>query len=231
MANQFTKDNNLRILCKCANPECGNEFLRTPSQLKRVKKNICCSRECNHKTNKSLTTKDKKKYTPEIIKFMKDNAVKLGFSGLAKELNISVGPLKNMFWKLRQLGHDMPYIRHFEEGATREVLIRGEMRTQMKVAGKWVLTERKKRGLKPLELRSKRKKPERKVRPPKPEKIVTSVIRRMPKKEPDRLPTRTVDVTQMKTVRVDSKTSIQVHRDIPDHIAIENWNRKYKKAS
>lgn len=214
----------------CANPECTNTFYRTLGQIKRAKKNICCSRECNHKTNKNLTNRGKKKYSDENIQFMKDNALTLGFSGMAAALGVEVSSLKSMFWKLRQLGHDMPYIRRCEDGSQREVMVRGEKRVKVKVDGRWILSERKHRALKPEELKKKRIKPERRVKPLKPEKIITSVIHKMPKKEEKKLATRVVDASQLKSVRIDAKTVIQVRKDVPDEVAISNWF-KNRKAS
>mgnify|MGYP000314171776 CR=1 FL=1 len=48
-----------------------------------------------------------------------------------------------------------------------------------------------------------------------------------PKKEVKTLPTRTIDPTSVKMVRVARNTHIQVAIDMPDEVAIDNWNKKY----
>jgi len=85
----------------------------------------------------------------------------------------------------------------------------------------------------PKEKKVKEKKPPKvRERPPKPVKVpkerATKHIKT--KDEPKQLPTRVIDGSRMKYVQVDSRTRIQVHIDIPDDVAVVNWNKKREKA-
>ena len=48
-----------------------------------------------------------------------------------------------------------------------------------------------------------------------------------PKKTIKAIPTRTIDPASVKMVRVARNTHIQVAIDVPDEVAIDNWNKKY----
>lgn len=50
-----------------------------------------------------------------------------------------------------------------------------------------------------------------------------------PKKEIKKLPTKVVDVTKMKLVRVSKTTHIEVPIDMPNEVAIEKWKKKYQQ--
>ena len=58
----------------------------------------------------------------------------------------------------------------------------------------------------------------------------TMPVPRTPKKEVVKLPTKQVDQSKMKSVRVDSRTTIQVPIEMEDSVAIDNWKKKYNKA-
>jgi len=48
-----------------------------------------------------------------------------------------------------------------------------------------------------------------------------------PPKEISRLPNKQIDMSQMKHVRIDSRTTIIVSRSIPDAQAISNYHKKF----
>lgn len=74
------------------------------------------------------------------------------------------------------------------------------------------------------------KEPRLRVRKPKPPKE-RSARHTMLKPEPVRLPNKKVNEAEMKYVKVDARTLIQVHKSIPDDIAIANWNKKREHAT
>ena len=72
----------------------------------------------------------------------------------------------------------------------------------------------------------------KKVKVPKPVPVKQpKVVSRRKEKNPELLvfKTRVVDPSTLKSVRVDSKTMIQVSVDIPDEVAIRNWEEKRKQ--
>jgi len=120
---------------------------------------------------------------------------------IADELGCKQNTLAYYLCTWRKHGDPIPK-RNFTlpDGTVKIRTKRGVQYQETKVDGKWVVTGR-----------------------------VTELKRKptAPRKEVKQLPTRTIDPASVKMVRVARNTHIQVSIDVPDEVAIDNWNKKY----
>lgn len=124
---------------------------------------------------------------------------------IAAELGCKHNTLAYYLCTWRKAGEPIPK-RNFAhpDGTVKIRTKRGVQYQETKVDGKWIpsgrITERKYKTM------------------PSPKE---------PKKEVKTLPTRKIDPTSVKMVQVARNTHIQVAIDVPDEVAIDNWNKKY----
>ena len=138
------------------------------------------------------------KAKPYVMQRVNDGAL---CKDIAGELGCKQNTLAYYLCTWRKAGDPIPK-RNFAlpNGTVKIRTKRGVQYKETKVDGKWVVTGRV------TELK------------PKAVKI---------KKEVKTLPTRTIDPASVKMVRVARNTHIQVAIDVPDEVAIDNWNKKY----
>jgi len=153
---------------------------------------------------------------------------------IAAELGVTQKSLASTMTWWRSKGIEIPNM-HYEapEGHIKTKGCKGVKYLQIKVNGKWKQIGRAEG--QPYKDRSEYRAPGgRKRMPNEPvtPRVVKGKIKTMPrckesKKEVEKLPTKVVDASKMKMVKVSKTTHIQVSVDIPDEIAIQNWNNKY----
>lgn len=120
---------------------------------------------------------------------------------IANELGCKQNTLAYYLCTWRKQGDPIPK-RNFTlpDGTVKIRTKRGVQYQETKVDGRWVVTGR------------------------------VTELKRKPnttKKEVKTLPTRKIDPASVKMVRVARNTHIQVAIDVPDEVAIDNWNKKY----
>ena len=156
------------------------------------------------------------------LKFIQGNLVRLGHEAMAKHIGVTVPSLKRQLSEWRRNGIDIPHLRTIKTGSITTRMSKGIKYEFLKTVTGWECLGR-------LTPYKNGEPPQNKPAKPRKECVETRTMRTLPK-EIKRLPDRVVDEKQMKLVKVDSKTHIQVDINTPDDVAISNWYKKMKRA-
>lgn len=142
------------------------------------------------------------KAKPYVMQRLSDGAL---CKTIAAELGCKQNTLAYYLCTWRKGGEPIPK-RNFTlpDGTVKIRTKRGIQYKETKLDGKWVVTGRI---------------TERKYN--------TMPSPKEPKKAIKAIPTRNIDPASVKMVRVARNTHIQVAIDVPDEVAIDNWNKKY----
>lgn len=165
---------------------------------------------------------DGKKAMPYVKKRLSEGAM---CKTIAEEIGMKQRTLAGMMSYWRTNGEDIPNMRYTApEGHTRTRLQKGVRYVEMKVNGKWKQMGRadgqpyKEKQILNTEPKTKPRVKHKRMPSPK-----------QPKKVTPTMPTRTVDPNTVKMVRVARNTHIQVPINMPDEVAIDNYQRKYAR--
>lgn len=171
-------------------------------------------------------------YTEEVNAYIIANAGKLQAKEMAEHIGVSTFAIRAQMGKLRGDGIKVKSGRVgraiYDEGQTRIRKARNGVQYLQEKRGDKFVTIKRVTPYAPPEAKHRKPSLIKKDRMPTPKKKHIKPAP-PPKKEPEKYPTRVIDMTSMKMVRVNCKTEIIVSKTISDEDAIAKWYAKRER--
>ncbi len=172
------------------------------------------------------------------LTYIQTELKEVGYKVAAQVIGTSVGAVRQQLKKWRKQGKEVPTMTRvakvkekgtrgrpeLPDGSTAIKTCNGTQYQYRKIEGKWIMEHRVDGQPKRVNGPGWPKTREKVIKEPKVQKQL-----KQPKKQPIKLPTRIVDSTKLRTIKVDSKTSIQIAYDKDPEEAISKWHQRHEE--